>query len=540
MKKKSIVILIVISLLMFVPSSIGNCISRSKMVHINTLPYGITALYINDNLVLAGTKNGFFLSSDYGKHFSERDSGLSDFYITGVTYTGGRVFLGTQNAGLYISRDLGKHWESQMDKLDCPTVSSVSEINGTVYVTSFCSGFHFSVDYGKTWKAKNSGLPTFETTTFLKIPSGRCFLGTKQFGLFYSNTLSESCKWNKFFAHYTITSLAYLRNTLFVGTTVGLFEGDVENNTFKKVSFIGGAPYVSQLQRIGNNILVAVESFGVFATMDGKEFGNIDADKLSAVRTMFYSKSKVLYLGSADGNIYALDLSKSYAYSKGEIDLGKIQKDKDIQGIIEIGNLGDEVLSGFIKSPYFIEFKNDTFSHNGELKFTVHTNSLVKGAYTEPIEVDSNGGNIKIYLSFTVVSSSATTIKLKIGSYSAYINGKETFLDAPPFIMESAGRTLVPLRFISEAFNAKVEWDAKEYKVTIRKDPTEHHPPLLIELWIGKKCVDVNLKEQTIDVAPVIIPPGRTMVPIRFIAETFGSEVQWKPNTKEIIIAYIP
>ena len=539
-KENFIVILIVISLLMFIPSSIGKCISTSEIVRINTLPYGITALYTNDNLVLAGTKNSFFLSEDKGKHFFERDSGLSDLYITGVTYVDGKLFLGTQNAGLYISDDLGKYWKSQINKLDCPTVSSVSEINGTVYVTSFCSGFHFSTDYGESWKAKNNGLPTLETTTFLKTPSGRCFLGTKQFGLFYSDTLGETCKWNKLLSNYTITSLAYLKNTLFIGTTVGLFESDIENNTFKKVSFIEGSPYVSQIERIGNNILVAVENFGLFATMDGKEFVIIDTDELSAAHTMFYSKEKVLYLGNTDGNIYMLDLSKPYIYSKGEINLGKIQKGKDIQGVIKINSLGDGTLSGTIKSPYFIKFKNDTFSHSGELEFTIHTDFLSEGTYTEPIEFDSNGGNIKIYLSFTIVNASKIMIKLKIGSNVAYVNEKETFLDAPPFIVKSAGRTLVPIRFISETFNANVEWDAKERKVTIRKNPSEHHPPLFIELWIGKKDVRVNLKEQTIDVAPLIITPGRTMVPLRFIAETFGSNVQWKPNTREILITYIP
>ena len=49
------------------------------------------------------------------------------------------------------------------------------------------------------------------------------------------------------------------------------------------------------------------------------------------------------------------------------------------------------------------------------------------------------------------------TIKLTINSPTAYIDGKSYTLDAPATIVNS--RTLVPLRFISEALNATVTWD---------------------------------------------------------------------------------
>ena len=43
----------------------------------------------------------------------------------------------------------------------------------------------------------------------------------------------------------------------------------------------------------------------------------------------------------------------------------------------------------------------------------------------------------------------------------------------------------------------------------------------------------------TLDVPPTI-KENRTFVPLRFIAEAFGSEVQWDPNEKKIIILYYP
>ena len=77
-------------------------------------------------------------------------------------------------------------------------------------------------------------------------------------------------------------------------------------------------------------------------------------------------------------------------------------------------------------------------------------------------------------------------------------------------------------------------------KVTIKKEATENNPAILIELWIGNKTAKVNLKDVKLDVAPVIVSPGRTMVPLRFISETFGSSVNWDGATRKITIIYKP
>jgi hypothetical protein len=60
-------------------------------------------------------------------------------------------------------------------------------------------------------------------------------------------------------------------------------------------------------------------------------------------------------------------------------------------------------------------------------------------------------------------------IILTVGKNTASIDGKEATLSKPPVVV--GGRTLVPLRFISEAFGAKVEWNSDEKKVTIDWEP---------------------------------------------------------------------
>lgn len=66
----------------------------------------------------------------------------------------------------------------------------------------------------------------------------------------------------------------------------------------------------------------------------------------------------------------------------------------------------------------------------------------------------------------TVTASDAvTSIHLKIGNKTAFKNKEEIILDVPPTIID--GRTLIPIRFFSEAFGCEVLWDAEVKAVRI-------------------------------------------------------------------------
>ncbi|SCY76362.1 stalk domain-containing protein [Alkaliphilus peptidifermentans] len=121
-------------------------------------------------------------------------------------------------------------------------------------------------------------------------------------------------------------------------------------------------------------------------------------------------------------------------------------------------------------------------------------------------------------------------VPVALGKNEIKIDGKTHLLDAIPFIDGASNRTLVPIRFISEALGAEVIWLPETRQVLIKDGEKE------ILLTIGSKEVLVNGEVIMIDCEAVILPPGRTYAPLRFICEALGATVEYDPETREIMI----
>ncbi|HEV2439369.1 MAG TPA: copper amine oxidase N-terminal domain-containing protein [bacterium] len=69
----------------------------------------------------------------------------------------------------------------------------------------------------------------------------------------------------------------------------------------------------------------------------------------------------------------------------------------------------------------------------------------------------------------------ATGVSLVIGQTQAMINGRPAAMDVPAMLV--GGRTMVPLRFVSQALGATVNWDASTSTVTIASSGAATVPP---------------------------------------------------------------
>ena len=92
------------------------------------------------------------------------------------------------------------------------------------------------------------------------------------------------------------------------------------------------------------------------------------------------------------------------------------------------------------------------------------------------------------------------------------------------------GRVLVPMRQIFEKLGAFVQWNGGSRSIDAQKGTTQ------IRLVIGDTNATVNGTIRTLEV-PAQITNGATMVPLRFVSEAMGANVQWNAANRLVAIS---
>jgi hypothetical protein len=135
----------------------------------------------------------------------------------------------------------------------------------------------------------------------------------------------------------------------------------------------------------------------------------------------------------------------------------------------------------------------------------------------------------------TLPATGQTVLQFYIGSTNYNVNGQAQSMDTAPLISE--GRTLLPIRYVATPLGATVNWDQSQQMVTVTLGSNT------IQLVIGQNSASVNGVATPIDstnpaVTPVIVA-GRTMLPLRFIAESLGCQVNWNQAQQLVTVTYL-
>lgn len=128
-------------------------------------------------------------------------------------------------------------------------------------------------------------------------------------------------------------------------------------------------------------------------------------------------------------------------------------------------------------------------------------------------------------------------VVLKIGSYAAVVEGGVTsiyFGERAVTAYAHDGRTFVPLRFVGQWLGATVDWDNDTQTAILEKDGHR------IEMAIGSSTYYLDGEAKDLD-APAELTPSkdgnfRTMVPVRFVSEALGYQVEWDPARDMVVI----
>jgi len=119
----------------------------------------------------------------------------------------------------------------------------------------------------------------------------------------------------------------------------------------------------------------------------------------------------------------------------------------------------------------------------------------------------------------------------KIGEATFTQNGIEKTMDVAPYIKND--RTFMPLRFVANAAgvaDSNIMWNPVDQSVVLIKGDR------VVKLAIGSTNLLINGIAMPMDVAPEIVDPGRTMMPLRAVAQALGCEVLWDADTQSVTV----
>lgn len=174
--------------------------------------------------------------------------------------------------------------------------------------------------------------------------------------------------------------------------------------------------------------------------------------------------------------------------------------------------VGGQALS---KNTQLFEFYDD-----GALKDDVYGEEY----YMDPIAV-TEFINITTKNPEDFTGTTAAKVSFVLGSSEYIVNGKATPMDAEPFIKD--GRTMVPIRYVSQALGVspeQVAWEQSTQTVTIIADK-------VIQVKLGSRTMVINGANVPMTASAELVS-DRTFVPIAEIARALNVSVEWDEATK--------
>lgn len=108
--------------------------------------------------------------------------------------------------------------------------------------------------------------------------------------------------------------------------------------------------------------------------------------------------------------------------------------------------------------------------------------------------------------------------------------------DAQPETVK--GRTMIPVRALSESMGYKVEFDDNNRTIELSKGDVKIRMQVGSRMISNENAAGDAQEQQEMEIAPYI-KDGRYYVPVRFFSETFGADVEWEQNTRTVILREI-
>ena len=502
-----------------------------KRCGVDFAPSEVGALVVDPNepaRLLAGTSEGPYTSVDNGTTWTPAAGGLLEVAIRCLAFSPGHpdtIYAGTDGSGLQVSVDAGTTWSRMRNGIMGDFVSDVSPNPADasdVLVLVNKVGVFRTVTAGSRWVAANNGIrnllvrqlvrdatdPTrvYLTAAALTAPGGQIITPAALYiSVDGGSTWSASSQGlgpdsiSSLLASRGRTGLLYLsqeNNGLFASNDKGLSWEDISHGLSDEGSRLDAFSLVEGVRGEGT-LLAATVLSGIFA------YRSVDFNPVSSLVVTATLNGKpvtcpvdAVLTGTSPRSIAVLPWGPKQTLP---------------------GTWRVRVLSG---------------RPQGARRAGVETD--VRG-------VLNAGQTLTLNIAWEMTAPPPppeprrVVLVLRIGSPVMIQDGKSVLIDVSPQVVQ--GRTLLPVKWVAEPLGASVTWNAAERKVTVVLDTTT------VELWIGKSAARVNGTTVAIDpqnsgVVPLIVS-GRTMLPVRFVAEQLGARVDYDAADRKVTITWL-
>lgn len=179
---------------------------------------------------------------------------------------------------------------------------------------------------------------------------------------------------------------------------------------------------------------------------------------------------------------------------------------------------------------YGAEARSVTYFVDGVYAAT--SNEIPFESYIDLSKLPGSNHSVKAVVLFSDGTTLETENQVSLsgavsGDISVEISGNKVEFDSSPLICRN--RTMVPMRKIFEELGADVSWDGETKTITGTKGYKT------VKMTVGSRFMYVDGNRTELDAVPIIIG-GRTLVPVRAIAEGMGCEVSWNDEIKTVEI----
>ncbi len=169
------------------------------------------------------TPRGIFQTIDNGTNWTEIPTSGVSFFMSAITSTTSKLYVGTDLGKLFLTNDNGANWQDISGTLPAVQINSILTIGNFLVVGTDGQGMYRSSDNGSSWATANNGV-TSTTIKDIQQQNGILYAASWGGGVFISNDTGASwAAYNSGLANLFVRHLASEGIKLYAGTDAGTY-----------------------------------------------------------------------------------------------------------------------------------------------------------------------------------------------------------------------------------------------------------------------------------------------------------------------------